>query len=191
MPPTSRISERSLASPLKFVPRAIASVTRLGIVIALLQTPAMSVAIHPDRFARRKIGLGQSRRQISAADRESLKAQSNYCCACCGTRFSPRELVIDHLIPLSLLGAAEPANWVAMSKKHNATKWDRLFAGRPPVLSGGEGSTTVRRSIHRGRLLARDQREGSLFAACSLTKRMEPARRSCRAIMSQRRAAHS
>jgi hypothetical protein len=37
--------------------------------------------------------------------------------------------VIDHLIPLSLLGADEPANWVAMSKKHNATKWDRLLRG--------------------------------------------------------------
>ena len=33
-----------LGVPLKFVPRAIASVTRLGIVTALLQMPVMSVA---------------------------------------------------------------------------------------------------------------------------------------------------
>jgi len=116
-----------LGVPLKFVPRAIASVTRLGIVTAELRPPAIAVVIHPDRFARRKIALGRRRQWFSAADRESLKAAGDYRCACCGTKFQSRELVLDHLIPLSLLGADELANLVAMSKKHNATKWDRLL----------------------------------------------------------------
>jgi hypothetical protein len=120
---------RQLGVPLKFVPRALACVTRLGIVSAVLRPPTMSVTIHPDRFARRKIGLRRSRRLVSLADREFLKAQSNYRCACCGTRFGSGELVVDHLIPLSLLGADAPENWVVMSKEHNARKWDRLLQG--------------------------------------------------------------
>lgn len=46
--------------------------------------------------------------------------------ACCGERCHSRELALDHLIPLSLLGAGHPANLVPMKKLHNAHKWDRL-----------------------------------------------------------------
>jgi hypothetical protein len=120
---------KQLGVPLKFVPRAVASVTRLGIVSAVLRPPTMSVTIHPDRFARRKIGLRPARCSISQAERESLKTRSDHRCACCGKRFSSGDLVIDHLIPLSLLGADASANWVVMSKKHNAAKWDRLLRG--------------------------------------------------------------
>lgn len=120
---------RQFGVPLKYVPRAVASVTRLRIVSAHLQPPKISVTIHPDRLARRKIALSRLRRPISRTDRESLKAQSAYRCACCGDRFAPSELVIDHLIPLSLLGADEPRNWVVMSRAHNGKKWDRFVRG--------------------------------------------------------------
>ncbi len=120
---------RQLGVPLTFVPRAIASVTRLGIVSAVMRPPTMSVTMHSDRFARRKIGLHRSRCSISPAERKSLEVQSGYRCACCGTTYSSSELVIDHLIPSSLLGADAPANGVVMSKKHNAAKWDRLVRG--------------------------------------------------------------
>jgi hypothetical protein len=116
-----------LGVPLKFVPRAVASATRLGIVSAHLKPPHIFVTIHPDRFARRKIRLNVSRRPISPADQKSLKVQSDYRCACCGKRFAPSQLVIDHLIPLGLLGADALENWVVMSKKHNGMKWDRFL----------------------------------------------------------------
>jgi hypothetical protein len=90
-----------LGVPLKFVPRSVASVSRLGIVTAALQPPAMSVVIHLDRLARRKIAVARRRRRLPEADRESLKAQSDYRCACCGRKFRSRELVLDHLIPFS------------------------------------------------------------------------------------------
>jgi 5-methylcytosine-specific restriction endonuclease McrA len=67
---------------------------------------------------------------MSQANRESLKAQSAYRCACCGDRFGPRDLVIDHLIPLGLLGADAPGNWLVMSRAHNGKKWDRFVRGR-------------------------------------------------------------
>ena len=116
-----------LAVPLKFVPRAIASVTRLGIVTARLQPQDIVVQIHRDRFERRKISMGRTRQRLARAERESIKAQSDNRCACCGKRFESKQLVLDHLIPLSLLGADHPANLVAMSKDCNARKWDRLL----------------------------------------------------------------
>jgi 5-methylcytosine-specific restriction endonuclease McrA len=118
-----------LGVPLKFVPRAVASVTRLGIVTAQLRVPTIVVAIHRDRLSRRKIAMGRERRRLSEAERESIKAESGHLCACCGKRFKSSELVLDHLIPLALLGSDEPANLVAMSRKCNAKKWDRLLRG--------------------------------------------------------------
>jgi len=115
--------------PLKFLPRAVASVTRLGIVTADLRRPVMFVAIHRDRLARRKIGLHRPRRRLPNGLRESLKAQSGYRCACCGDPFDSRKLVLDHLIPLSLMGADAPENLVVMLKAHNANKWDRFVRG--------------------------------------------------------------
>lgn len=115
-----------LGVPLKFVPRAVASVTRLGIVTAVLQPPAVSVELHRQQLGRRKVGLHRRRERLSESVREDLKAQSDYRCACCGERCSSRELVLDHVIPLSLLGADHSANLVPMKKRHNAEKWDRL-----------------------------------------------------------------
>jgi len=118
-----------LGVPLKYVPRAVASVARLGIVTADLREPGLAVTIHFDRLAKRKIGLGQRRVRLPAGDREALIADSAYRCACCGRRFLAHDLVLDHLVPLSLLGADHPANLVPMSRNHNSRKWDRFTRG--------------------------------------------------------------
>jgi 5-methylcytosine-specific restriction endonuclease McrA len=115
-----------LAVPLKFVPRAAASLNQLGIVTACLQSPAISIVLHRDRLPRRKIGMHRRRVVLSKIERESLKDQSDYRCACCGERCASNELALDHLIPLSLLGADHPANLVPMKKKHKTEKWDRF-----------------------------------------------------------------
>jgi 5-methylcytosine-specific restriction endonuclease McrA len=112
--------------PLKFVPRAVASLTRLGIVTAVLRPPDVSIVLHRDRLRRRKIGLHRKRVRLSEWERERLKAESDYRCACCGESSLAQDLVLDHLIPLSLLGADHPANLVVMKKSHNADKWDRF-----------------------------------------------------------------
>src|SRR5262245_328790 len=116
-----------LGVPLKFVPRAVASVARLGIVTAQLQPPNIVVTIHRDRFVGRQVAVEGKRRPLSAADREEIKANDGYRGACCGDPFNSAELVLDHLIPFSLSGADDPQNLVAMSKQHNARKWDRLI----------------------------------------------------------------
>ena len=116
-----------LGVPLKFVPRAVASVARLGIVTAELQPPDIVVTIHRGRFSKRKIAVERKRQRLSKGDREAIKAKDRYRCACCGEKFESTELVLDHLIPFSLLGADEPSNLVAMSRRHNMRKWDRLI----------------------------------------------------------------
>jgi|GEM_PF-2727469 len=119
---------QQLGVPLKYAPRAVATLTRLGIASARL-TPPLTVVLHADRFSRRKISVQPKRRTILAAESARLKAQSNHRCACCGKKFSRKELVIDHIIPLSLLGADDPANWAVLCKKHNRQKWDRFLQG--------------------------------------------------------------
>ena len=116
-----------LGVPLKYVPRAVASVARLGIVTAELQPPDIVVTIHRGRFSRRKIAVERKRQRLSEADREAIKAKDGYRCACCGETFKSTELVLDHLIPFSLRGADEPSNLVAMSRQHNMRKWDRFI----------------------------------------------------------------
>jgi hypothetical protein len=119
---------QELGIPLKYTPRAVATLTRLGIASARL-TPPFSVVLQTDRLSRTKISVQPKRRTILAAESARLKAQSNNRCACCGKKFSPEELVIDHIIPLSLLGADDPANWAVLCKKHNRQKWDRFLRG--------------------------------------------------------------
>ncbi|MGH2360361.1 MAG: HNH endonuclease signature motif containing protein [bacterium] len=116
---------RAIKVPLKFLPRAVATLTRIGIARATLGRPA-SVAILTDRIARTKNPAQMARRRVSPAEAAWLKRASDNRCACCGTRFAPDELVVDHLVPLSLLGADDPANWVVLTKAHNRRKWDRF-----------------------------------------------------------------
>jgi hypothetical protein len=123
-----RTLAQELGVPLKYTPRAIATLTRLGIASARL-TPPFSVVLQTDRLSRRKISLQRQRRAVLATQSARLKAQSNHRCACCGKQFLPEELVIDHIIPLSLLGADKPANWAVLSKAHNLRKWDRFLRG--------------------------------------------------------------
>jgi len=120
---------RSLGVPLKFVPRAIASVTRLGIVTADLAGGTLRLTIHRDKLARRKFSMGRSRQRMSSAAREAIRVASGNQCACCGKSLDSGKWVLDHVIPLSLLGADAEANLVPMLKACNAEKWDRLLRG--------------------------------------------------------------
>lgn len=108
----------------KFAPRAIASVTRLGIVTANLRPTPFWVQLHVDRLARHKSPVTPMRRPISSHERRQLRSESDDRCAHCRDQVRPEDLVIDHLIPLSLLGADARANWVVMHKRCNADKWD-------------------------------------------------------------------
>ena len=134
--PSGRIEARTLEDlghrlgvPLKFVPRAIASVTRLGIVTADLSGEILGIAIHRDRLPRRKLAIGGSRQRLSKDVRESIRVASKDHCACCSKKLKGNKWVLDHVIPLSLLGADATPNLVPMLKACNAEKWDRLLRG--------------------------------------------------------------
>jgi hypothetical protein len=118
-----------LGVPLKFVPRAVASVTRLGIVTAKLSGSPLGLTIHRDKLARRKFAMGRSRQRLSKDARQAIRVASNNRCACCGKSLQSGSWVLDHVIPLSLLGADAEANLVPMLKTCNAAKWDRLIRG--------------------------------------------------------------
>ena len=84
---------------------------------------------------------------------------------------SSRELVIDHLIPLSLLGADEPRELGCDVEEAQRDEVGPFLARRPQVLPAGKGPAAVRRALHPGRVLASHQRETALFEACRLTNK--------------------
>jgi hypothetical protein len=121
--------------PLKYLPRAVATLTRCGIARATLDRP-IAISILTDRLARRKNPAQMIRRRVPVAEAAFLKRANGNRCACCGTRCAPEDLTIDHVVPLSLLGAHDSANWVPVSKAHNRRKWDRFTRGTLKLYRG-------------------------------------------------------
>ncbi len=117
---------RKFGVPLKYITRAVATLTGLGIVSASLSGP-FTVVLNADRLNRRKNAAQKQRWRIPAAVSTRLKAQSDYRCAHCGKKFDSKNLVVDHLIPLKLLGADGLGNWVILCRMDDREKWDRFL----------------------------------------------------------------
>ena len=123
--------------PSKYITRAIATLTRSGIVTADLRSkPALLV--HIDTFTKRKASAQKSRGSIPKSFRKRLFEADGYQCAHCKEVFDSNDLHIDHIVPISLLGADEPGNWVTLCSKCNIEKRDKflrdyfhLFRQRP------------------------------------------------------------
>lgn len=111
--------------PVKYVSRSLALLTRAGLVERDPLKPTR-VTLHRARLARRKNPSQQVRRPISASERKRLYEADGYRCGHCGEIFSVDSLALDHLVPLSLLGADEPGNWVTLCRRHNTEKLDRF-----------------------------------------------------------------
>jgi hypothetical protein len=124
-----------LRIPLKFIPRAVATLTRLGIVSGSFM-PSVSVQLLTAQLKKRKNPSQKRRRPMPASERDRLLKESDWTCGCCNRQFPAPQLHIDHLIPISLLGADEPANWVVLCKAHNHDKWDRFLRGSLRVYRG-------------------------------------------------------
>lgn len=110
----------------KFIPRAVAvaMLARSGLVRAEL-VPSPSIVLLPDRFARRK-NTAQStpRRRLSQAEREDVFHRDRFKCGHCRRALPPRRLEVGHIVPISLLGADRPANWITLCREHNRAAWD-------------------------------------------------------------------
>jgi 5-methylcytosine-specific restriction endonuclease McrA len=121
----------------KFVPRAVAMLARSGLVRAEL-VPSPSIVLLPDRFARRKNSAQSTpRRRLSRTDREQVFHSDRFKCGHCRRTFPSRRLDVGHIVPVSLLGADRPANWITLCREHNGAAWDafdpmflRLYRGR-------------------------------------------------------------
>jgi hypothetical protein len=130
--PTGHITAPDLASlssrievPRKFMTRAIATLTRSGLVHASLSGP-VHLIIDFARLRRRKNSAQVTRTAPSRRVRAALLEADGYLCGNCGKSFEVSDLTIDHIIPVSLLGADHPGNWVTLCRKDNLSKRDRF-----------------------------------------------------------------
>lgn len=110
-----------LRVPRKFISRSLALLTRSGL-ITLVSIDPVRILLHPDRLARHKNSAQILRNRIPRGFRDRLISQDKFMCGHCAVELAPDQLEIDHIIPLSLLGADEPGNWVALCSKHNRYK---------------------------------------------------------------------
>lgn len=111
----------ALRVPRKFISRSLALLTRSGL-ITLVSLDPVRILLHPDRLARHKNSAQKLRNRIPRGFRDRLISQDKFMCGHCAIELAPDQLEIDHIIPLSLLGADEPGNWVALCSKHNRYK---------------------------------------------------------------------
>jgi len=116
---------KALGVPNKFVSRAVATLTRSGTVLADLRQPAV-IKLYPERLAKHKASAQSERQPITTLERRKIIKADSYRCGYCGEKFLASELEVDHIIPVSLLGADEPGNWVALCKPDNRQKWDKF-----------------------------------------------------------------
>ena len=114
--------------PLKFTMRALAST--IGVVrMEAASKGRLRVVLQRKKLSKPKASAGLPRRAPSRALRAGLLAAENNTCSRCRHRKKPSNLALDYIIPLSMLGADEPGNWVALCKACNREKWQHLNQG--------------------------------------------------------------
>ena len=121
----------------KFVPRAVAMLTRSGLARAQF-VPSPSISLLPDRFPRRKNAAQSTpRRNLSLTERDDVYRRDRFRCGHCAQPFPPSKLQVGHIVPVCLLGADSQANWIALCQPHNSSAWDgfdpaflQLYRGR-------------------------------------------------------------
>ena len=114
---------RHAGVPPKFISRSVALLARFGLVET---GPGARLALVPDVFTRRKNKARKVRGPITKWERERLLRDDGHRCGQCGESKESKDLVIDHIVPLSFLGADEPGNWVALCRHENQKKSDGL-----------------------------------------------------------------
>jgi HNH endonuclease len=113
-----------LGIPLKFVMRSL--MFTMGIVrLDADRQGSIQVVLQREKLGGRKASSGLSKKRIRATPelRRLLMDADQHSCSHCARKTG---LTIDHIIPLSLLGADEPGNWVALCKPCNSEKWQNL-----------------------------------------------------------------
>ena len=116
----------TLGVPYKYLTRSVATLTRCGVVYATLH-PIPVLVLQLSTFPKRK-GTAQSvRTPLSKRVKEEIYTRDGCVCAHCLRQFASNSpLDLDHIVPVSLLGADEPGNLVSMCKQCNAAKSDRF-----------------------------------------------------------------
>ncbi len=141
--------------PLKFIMRALACT--MGVVrLDAGRDGPIRVVLQRDKLTKGKASARLSRAPIGQALRRQLVGADQQMCSHCEKRTS--QLDIDHIIPLSLLGADEPGNWVALCKASNREKWQHLEAGFLKLYRGRPIVGSIGARFRDGRLWPRINR---------------------------------
>jgi hypothetical protein len=110
--------------PRKFFSRVLAACNGL---VTLDSWDPVGITFHEELLPERKILRVGRRLHISQATRAQLLRDSDSVCGVCTKRKRvPDGFEIHHLIPLALLGADSPANWVVACHDCNSTIWQGL-----------------------------------------------------------------
>ena len=114
----------SMGIPDKFLWRALAVLTRSGVV--RIESTALSarLVLVRERLTKRKPLKLSERARISRSERERLLRDNGFRCCRCGQKLSQKQMEVDHIVPLCPLGAEAPGNWAALCRKCNRNKWE-------------------------------------------------------------------
>jgi 5-methylcytosine-specific restriction protein A len=143
---------RVFVVPRKFLLRALTS--NLGVVrIETAPGGQMAVMAQLDRVGKSKASAGLKRTPITKELRRRMYEADGHRCAKC--RQKSTKLQIDHIIPLSMLGADEPGNWVCLCNSCNRQKWQNVAQGFLTRYRGEKIYGRIGARFHDGRLWPR------------------------------------
>ena len=111
--------------PRKYLSRALATLTRCGLVTADLRSKPV-IQLVTDTFPKRKGSAQIARGHIPLWMKKLIFSLEDYQCSHCLRVLNFNQLHVDHIVPVSLLGVDEPGNWVTMCAPCNRAKLDRF-----------------------------------------------------------------
>jgi hypothetical protein len=143
---------KAFGIPLKFLLRSLTSA--MGVVrIDTAAADQVTVWLQHEKVSKSKASAGMKRTPLSKELRQHMYQADGYRCARCKKKSN--SLQIDHIIPLSMLGADEPGNWVCLCKPCNREKWQHVQQGFLKRYRGEAVVGRVGARLHEGRLWPR------------------------------------
>jgi 5-methylcytosine-specific restriction endonuclease McrA len=104
--------------------RVLASLIRSGVIRIESNHPYVRLVLVRERLPKRKPLKLSERAKISRPESQRLLREDGYRCCRCEQTLSEKQMEVDHIVPLCLLGADSPGNWAALCRRCNREKWE-------------------------------------------------------------------
>ena len=108
----------------------VALLYRCGVLSPLptSKLDGLRFAFDPTRLEHRKSSTGQQDRgRFAVGEKLDVFDADGHRCSVCGEEFVASALQVDHVVPLTLLGADSWSNWVATCGPDNRARWRDLY----------------------------------------------------------------